>query len=208
MYLVRVNGQGREVVNLWRHTTLGLLFRPFLNSCTEHVHVSPSSPSSISLTSTHTMLAFIPALIAGLTLVSAQRTSTNITISTLPTFSTCQPAIINWSGGSGMSTPYLSCRLVPVISVSWCSAPYRVYIYPADWTNSTDWLYITWLFLRVRADARIALPITNRTSITWNVNLAAGFGIVVNVYDGVKDEYSEPSYIRSSPYPKVNKLMD
>jgi hypothetical protein len=49
------------------------------------------------------MLSFIHALIAGLTLVSAQIPSPNITISTLPTFSTCQPAIINWSGGSCMS---------------------------------------------------------------------------------------------------------
>lgn len=56
------------------------------------------------------MLAFIPALIAGLTLVSAQRTSTDITISTLPTFSTCRPAIINWSGGSGMSISYISLK--------------------------------------------------------------------------------------------------
>lgn len=51
---------------------------------------------------TYIMLAFITDLIVGLTLVRAQlRTSTNITIGTLPTFSTCQPALINWSGGSG-----------------------------------------------------------------------------------------------------------
>jgi hypothetical protein len=59
----------------------------------------------------------------------------------------------------------------------------------------------------VRADFRIELPVTTRTSTTWNVNLAAGSGIVVNVWDGVNDEYSEPSFIRSFPYPKEIKLM-
>jgi hypothetical protein len=60
---------------------------------------------------------------------------------------------------------------------------------------------------KVRADFRIELPVTTRTSTTWNVNLAAGSGIVVNVWDGVNDEYSEPSFIRSSPYLKEIKLM-
>ena len=60
---------------------------------------------------------------------------------------------------------------------------------------------------KVRADFRIELPVTTRTSTTWNVNLAAGSGIVVNVWDGVNDEYSEPSFIRSSPHPKEIKLM-
>jgi hypothetical protein len=60
---------------------------------------------------------------------------------------------------------------------------------------------------KARADFRIELPVTTRPSTTWNVNLAAGSGIVVNVWDGVNDEYSEPSWIRSSPYPKEIKLM-
>jgi hypothetical protein len=54
--------------------------------------------------------------------------------------------------------------------------------------------------LKVCADTSVELPVTTRTSTTWNVNLAAGSGIVVNVWDGVNDEYSEPSFIRSSAH--------
>jgi len=62
-------------------------------------------------------------------------------------------------------------------------------------------------YFKVRADPRIELPVTTRTSTTWNVNLAAGSGIVVNVWDGVNDEYSEPSYIRSFIHSRKMKLM-
>jgi len=60
---------------------------------------------------------------------------------------------------------------------------------------------------KVRADFRVELPVTTRTSTTWNVNLEAGSGIVVNVWDGVNDEYSEPAYIRSSLHLQKIKLM-
>lgn len=42
----------------------------------------------------------------------------------------------------------------------------------------------------------VELPLTTRTQNTWNVNLDAGFGIVVNVWDGINDAYSEPAWIR------------
>jgi hypothetical protein len=42
----------------------------------------------------------------------------------------------------------------------------------------------------------IELPLTTRTSSTWDVNFEAGFGIVVNIWDGVNDEYSDPAWIR------------
>ena len=60
---------------------------------------------------------------------------------------------------------------------------------------------------KVRADFRIELPVTTRTSTTWNVNLAAGSGIVVNVWDGVNDEYSEPSWIRTFTHLGKIELM-
>jgi len=50
------------------------------------------------------MFAFLPFLFFGL--VNAQIPSLNITIATLPTFSTCKPATINWSGGSGTFSSY------------------------------------------------------------------------------------------------------
>jgi hypothetical protein len=53
-------------------------------------------------------------------------------------------------------------------------------------------------YIKVCADPSVELPVTTRTSTTWNVNLAAGSGIVVNVWDGVNDEYSEPAWIRMS----------
>jgi hypothetical protein len=58
------------------------------------------------------------------------------------------------------------------------------------------------------ADQRsVELPITTRASTTWNVNLAAGTGIVVNVWDGVNDQFSEPAWIRE-PLDQSNWIQE
>jgi hypothetical protein len=80
----------------------------------------PSICTSQSRRSIIAMLyPFSLAFLAVLVNVKAQRPeSENITISSLPTFSTCQPAQIDWRGGSCMSPFHLTVRGTYLSSLS------------------------------------------------------------------------------------------
>lgn len=70
--------------------------------------------------------------------VVAQATIENVTIAALPTFSTCQQAVISWSGGK--SEPLIQLTGPRDAQADECLAPYRVYIYPDGFVNQTDWM--------------------------------------------------------------------
>lgn len=82
------------------------------------------------------LLTFLVLIVASFFILVSGQVSENITISPLPTLSTCQIAIFTWTGGKGELKSLWKLNHSELT----LPAPYRAYIYPEGWTNQTDWM--------------------------------------------------------------------